>query len=92
MATPDSLAATPAAEVQRMVGGILAGVDAGLAAHGPRLVLFTSFDPDVCLEVKRRCGVGAGWGDVVCVGGGGEWQLWLQQGEQPSNRPAAPTH
>lgn len=60
MATPDSVPATPPAEVDRMVDATLAAVDAGLAAHGPRLVVFSSFDPDVCLEVKRR------WGDQRC--------------------------
>jgi hypothetical protein len=54
MAVPDDVAVTPPAEVDRMVGATLAAVDAGLAAHGPRLVMFTSFDPEVCLEVKRR--------------------------------------
>ena len=36
------------------VSATLAAVEAGVAAYGPRLVLFSSFDPDVCLEVKRR--------------------------------------
>ncbi|KAL4440128.1 hypothetical protein ABPG75_003129 [Micractinium tetrahymenae] len=54
MATPDDLAVTAPAEVDRMVSATLAAVDAGLAAHGPRLVMFSSFDPDVCLAVKRR--------------------------------------
>ena len=48
MAMPDDLAVTPAEEVDRMVGATLAAVEAGLAAYGPR------FDPEVCLEVKRR--------------------------------------
>lgn len=42
-----------------MVSATLAAVDAGLAAHGARLVMFSSFDPEVCMEVKRRCGFGA---------------------------------
>ncbi|PSC67608.1 Glycerophosphodiester phosphodiesterase GDE1 isoform B [Micractinium conductrix] len=54
MATPNDLAVTPPAEVERMVSATLAAVEAGVAAYGPRLVLFSSFDPDVCLEVKRR--------------------------------------
>lgn len=55
MAVPDDVAVTPAAEVDRMVSAILAAVDAGLAAHGPRLIVFSSFDPEVCLEIKQRC-------------------------------------
>ena len=54
MAMPNDLAVTPAEEVDRMVGATLAAVEAGLAAYGPRLVMFSSFDPEVCLEVKRR--------------------------------------
>lgn len=54
MAVPDDVAVTPAAEVDRMVSAILAAVDAGLAAHGPRLIVFSSFDPEVCLEIKQR--------------------------------------
>ena len=42
-------------QVDRMVSATLAAVDAGLAAHGARLVMFSSFDPDVCVEIKRRC-------------------------------------
>ena len=41
-------------QVDRMVSATLAAVDAGLAAYGPRLVMFSSFDPEVCVEVKRR--------------------------------------
>lgn len=53
MATPNTLAVTPAEEVERMLGPILAEVDAALAA-GPRPLIFSSFDPDICLEIKRR--------------------------------------
>lgn len=55
MAVPDDVVVTPAHEVDRMVSATLAAVDAGLAAHGPRTIMFSSFDPEVCLEVKRRC-------------------------------------
>lgn len=54
MATPDCVAFTPATEVDRMVSATLAAVEAGLDAHGSRLVVFSSFDPCVCQEVKRR--------------------------------------
>ncbi|EFN52895.1 hypothetical protein CHLNCDRAFT_138426 [Chlorella variabilis] len=54
MAVPDDVVVTPAHEVDRMVSATLAAVDAGLAAHGPRTIMFSSFDPEVCLEVKRR--------------------------------------
>jgi glycerophosphodiester phosphodiesterase len=67
MATPDDLAVTPTEEVDRMVSTTLAAVDAGLAAHGPRLVMFSSFDPEICVEIKRR------WPDapVMFLSGGG---------------------
>lgn len=61
-------------QVDRMVSATLAAVDAGLAAHGPRLVMFSSFDPEVCAEIKRRC---AGRGSS-CEGLLG-LQRWLQR-------------
>lgn len=54
MSTPNDLAQTPAGEISRMLDSILAEVDAAVAAHGPRLLLFSCFDPDVCLELRRR--------------------------------------
>jgi glycerophosphodiester phosphodiesterase len=49
MATPDELAATPEAEIQRMVGPILEVVG---RCGGERQVVFSSFDPDVCRAVR----------------------------------------
>eukprot|EP00887_Chlorella_sp_A99_P000587 scaffold17.g587.t1 len=54
MATPASLAVTPAAEIDRMLTAILAEVEVGLAAGGPRPVIFSCFDPDVCAELRAR--------------------------------------
>jgi glycerophosphodiester phosphodiesterase len=58
MATPDDMAVTPPAEVDRMVTATLAAVDKGLKQYGQRAIMFTSFDPDICLEVKRRWATG----------------------------------
>jgi glycerophosphodiester phosphodiesterase len=49
MATPDELAATPEAEIQRMVGPILEVVG---RCGGDRQVVFSSFDPDVCRALR----------------------------------------
>ncbi|KAF8065766.1 LRRC1 [Scenedesmus sp. PABB004] len=51
LATPPELAATPAAEIARMVGPILDVVSRAAAPGAPapgRQVVFSSFDPDVC--------------------------------------------
>lgn len=49
MATPDELAVTPEAEIQRMVGPILEVVG---RCGGDRQVVFSSFDPDVCRALR----------------------------------------
>lgn len=67
MAVPNDVAVTPPAEVDRMVSATLAAVDAGLAAYGPRTLMFSSFDPEVCMEVKRRRPEAA----VMFLSGGG---------------------
>ena len=54
MAMPDDVVVTPPAEVERVVSATLATVDASMAVHGPRTIMFSSFDPEVCVEVKRR--------------------------------------
>ena len=71
MATPASLARTPAEEVERVVGPVVATVERCLAAEraggggggsalaplpppGPRSVVFSSFDPDVCAALRAR--------------------------------------
>lgn len=53
MTTPDDVEVTSPEEVSRQLDAILAVVDAQLAAT-PRVVLFSSFDPEVCVELKRR--------------------------------------
>lgn len=58
MATPDEMAKTPAAEIQRMVGPIL-DVVARCTVGSPdpvqqqRQVVFSSFDPDVCRALRE---------------------------------------
>lgn len=55
MTTPDDEERTPPEEVSRVLDALLAAVDAAqAAAPAPRLLLFSSFDPEVCLELKRR--------------------------------------
>ncbi|GBF91679.1 glycerophosphodiester phosphodiesterase [Raphidocelis subcapitata] len=68
MATPRELAVTPAAEVDRVVGPVLAVAErccppAGAAAaagagaapgRGERPIVFSSFDPDVCAALRAR--------------------------------------
>jgi glycerophosphodiester phosphodiesterase len=54
MTTPHTQMHTDPAEIDRVLGATLATVDAALVAQ-PRLVVFSSFDPDVCLELRRRC-------------------------------------
>lgn len=58
MATPDDLAATPAEEIQRMVGPILDVVqrcttNSPVPAQQQRQVVFSSFDPDVCRALRE---------------------------------------
>lgn len=53
MTTPNNVEFTPREEVTRQLDAILAVVDEQLAL-APRLVLFSSFDPEVCTELKRR--------------------------------------
>jgi glycerophosphodiester phosphodiesterase len=57
MATPDSLAETPAEEIQRMVGPILNVVQRWTVGspdpmQQQRQVVFSSFDPDVCRALR----------------------------------------
>lgn len=52
MATPDDLAETHAEEIERMVAPILNVVSA--CDRGGRAVMFSSFDPDICRELRRR--------------------------------------
>ncbi len=54
MTTPDDEERTPPEEVSRQLDAILAVVDRGLAAAPRRRLLFSSFDPEVCSELKRR--------------------------------------
>lgn len=52
MSVPHTIAVTPAEEVDRMVLPILACVDACTRDSG-RTVLFSSFDPDVCVRIAQ---------------------------------------
>ncbi|KAI8464758.1 MAG: PLC-like phosphodiesterase [Monoraphidium minutum] len=57
MATPDELAVTPPSEVERVVAPILAAAERCCGAAGgcgERQVVFSSFDPDVCRELRAR--------------------------------------
>jgi glycerophosphodiester phosphodiesterase len=55
MATPNDVAVTPAEEVARVVGPILETVERCCPpALGGRQVVFSSFDPDVCAELRAR--------------------------------------
>lgn len=54
MTTPDTEPCTPPEEVARQLDAILAVVDSGLTAAPRRRLLFSSFDPEVCAELKRR--------------------------------------
>lgn len=53
MAMPDNVEATPAEEIDRMLTPILKCVEEN-ATNSNRTIVFTSFDPDVCLELARR--------------------------------------
>lgn len=55
MSTPVTLARTPAEEVNRIVGATLAAVDAAFQGTTARRdLMFSSFDPDVCVAMKAR--------------------------------------
>lgn len=61
MTTPPHVAQTCAEEVDRVVTAILAAVDAAEADWptsnhngGGRMIVYSSFDPEVCLEVRKR--------------------------------------
>lgn len=59
MATGDGVVRTPEEELRRMTDAILATVAvaedrARALGHPPRPLLFSSFDPDICVDVKRR--------------------------------------
>ena len=58
MTTPDDVECTPPEEVERVVNAILAGVDAaefvGVGGRHQRAIMFSSFDPEVCIELKIR--------------------------------------
>ena len=78
-AMPTDVPATPPSEVKRMVVPILACVERNTQGP-PRSLYFSSFDPDVCVELKRRsrcvCWTEAGMevareaGEMVGVGVG----------------------
>jgi glycerophosphodiester phosphodiesterase len=86
MATPDSLAVTPAAEVERMVAPILRVLQAYCSgsdpqqqggasstsspARPPRPILLSSFDPDVCRELRARQ---SSWPVMFLSTGGRDW-------------------
>lgn len=72
MVTPDDMERTPAEEIERVVGSILRAIesieDQVLSEGRPhRDLVFSSFDPDVCLEVKSR----RPQHDVMFLSGGG---------------------
>ncbi|KAF5825964.1 Glycerophosphoryl diester phosphodiesterase family-domain-containing protein [Dunaliella salina] len=54
MAVPDTVAVTPAEEVQRMLTPILQCVDRHVGPSSTRAVTFSSFDPDVCIALRRE--------------------------------------
>lgn len=75
VAVPSHRAHTPSREVDRLLGPILAGVDAAQAAarsagQPPRRVLYSSFDPDVCAELAHRRPDDA----VMFLSGGGAYR------------------
>jgi glycerophosphodiester phosphodiesterase len=77
MATPDSMAVTPAAEVERMVGPILRVLQAYCdpqqpegSSRPPRPILLSSFDPDVCRELRARQ---SSWPVMFLSTGGRDW-------------------
>lgn len=53
MAVPDHVVVTPAAEVNRMVGGILQMLQ-NVPVGTSRAVVFSSFDPEVCTALRQR--------------------------------------
>lgn len=53
MTTPDDMVHTPAEEVQRMVNSIMRLVSQ-CNANNQRTIVFSSFDPDVCTELRQR--------------------------------------
>ncbi len=55
MSTPASLARTPEVEVNRIVRATLAAVDAAFSGNSThRDLMFSSFDPDVCVAMKNQ--------------------------------------
>lgn len=55
MTTPSDIEQTPPEEVERVVTATLAAVDAAAAScRGTRAVMFSSFDPEVCTEIRMR--------------------------------------
>ncbi len=56
MTTPNDVERTPPEEIDRVVTATLAAVDAAAAAAGgrTRAVMFSSFDPEVCIEIRIR--------------------------------------
>jgi glycerophosphodiester phosphodiesterase len=71
MATPDTLARTPATEIDRMLGPILDVVNHACTlnpANCHRPLIFTSFDPDICSELRAR--VGTKWPVLFLTTGG----------------------
>lgn len=71
MATPVDLAVTPPEEVNRMVGAILEVVRTySSSSSQPRPVVFSSFDPDVCRELRARQ---QQWPVLFLSDGGRQW-------------------
>ncbi len=71
MATPDTLARTPAAEIDRVLGPILDVVNHACTLNPVncyRPLIFTSFDPDICSELRAR--VGTKWPVLFLTTGG----------------------
>lgn len=67
MTTPNTVAQTPTAEVRRVVDPILAVV---AQCAGDRHVVFSSFDPDVCVALRE----GQSRFPVLFLSGGGAYQ------------------
>jgi len=74
MATPDELAVTPPEEVTRMVDAILDTValysSSSSDQGSSRPVVFSSFDPDVCRELRARQ---SQWPVMFLSTGGKDW-------------------
>jgi len=54
MATPDTLAATPPLEIERMTQPIVDLLIKNSRVEDGRQIVVSSFDPDICTEIKRK--------------------------------------